>query len=63
MEAIVLAPWISPENMWVPDLWMWVLFLARKRELALGVTPELSFMYVLLMIIASLRFSSVEEVI
>lgn len=42
---------------------MWVLFLARKRELALGVTHELSFMPVLLMIIASLRASLVEEVI
>ncbi|EDL08138.1 RIKEN cDNA 1700092C17 [Mus musculus] len=27
-ETAILAPWISPENMWDPDLWMCVLFLA-----------------------------------
>ena len=55
MDAAVFVPWISPESMWDPDLWMWVLFLARKRELASGMTPELSFMPVL--------FCSTEEVI
>lgn len=63
MEATMFVTWISPENMWDPDLWMRVLFLSRKRELASGVTPELFFMPVLLMIIVSLRSSLVEEVI
>lgn len=27
-EAMVLVPWVSPENIWGPDLWMCVLFLA-----------------------------------
>lgn len=28
-EHAILAPWISLENMWDPDVWMTVLFFAK----------------------------------
>lgn len=36
-EVAVLAPWIFPENMWGPDLWIWALFLAWKCEVNSGI--------------------------
>ena len=58
-----MAPWISPENMWDPDLWMCVLFLAHKLEVQSGITPPLFFVPILLAVIASLKNSSPEEVV
>lgn len=57
------CPWISPENMWEIDLGTLVLFLARKHEVGSPVTPSASFVPILLAINASLKSSSLEEVI
>lgn len=60
-EAVVLAPWISPESMWKPDPWMRGFFLARKHEVSSGMTPSVFFVPIPLAIFASLK-SSLEEV-
>uniref|UniRef100_A0A8D2DEN1 Beta-retroviral matrix protein domain-containing protein n=1 Tax=Sciurus vulgaris TaxID=55149 RepID=A0A8D2DEN1_SCIVU len=39
-ETIVLAPWINPENIWDPQIWMRVLLLARKKEVHDGHFPH-----------------------
>lgn len=48
--------------MWKPEFWIWILLLARKREVALGGTSQLSFINILLAIIVSLK-SCLAEVI
>lgn len=48
--------------MWKPGVWMQVLFLARKGDVATGTLSPLSFIPILLVIIAWLKFSP-EEVI
>lgn len=65
-ETIVLAPWINPENIWVPQIWMRVLYLAIKRVLHDShphQTPAASFIPILLIIIASLQGSSADNII
>lgn len=46
-----------------PNLWMRVLFLPRKTEVASGVTQQSPFVRIFAEIIVSLRSSSAEEVI
>lgn len=62
-EAESIAPWISLENMREPDLWMWVLYLAHRQEIDSGTLFPISFIPILLAVIASLTSSSTEEVI
>lgn len=51
---------IAPENMWKPGLWIWVLFLARKKDVSTGTLPPLHIIPILLVIIAWLKFSPEE---
>ena len=51
------------ENMWDPDIWMHVLFLAQKCKRQSGITPLLFFVPILLAVIASLKNSSPEKVV
>uniref|UniRef100_A0A8D2CVD7 Uncharacterized protein n=1 Tax=Sciurus vulgaris TaxID=55149 RepID=A0A8D2CVD7_SCIVU len=44
-KTIILAPWINPENIWDPQIWMWVLLLAQKREVHDGHSPLPFFLF------------------
>jgi hypothetical protein len=55
--AEILAPWISPKNMWDPNLWIIVLFFNSKQKSNSGVTSCLLSVYICQAIIASLKSS------
>lgn len=62
-KPTILAPWIFPENLWDLDLWMLVLFLASKHDVQFGITPPLFFVPFPLIVIASLKNSTLEEAV
>lgn len=61
--SCVIAMDNPPKNIWEPDLWMCILFLARKREVVSGVMAQLSLTSILMVVIANLKYSSAEEVV
>ena len=44
--AEILAPWISPKNMWEPNLWIIVFFYTSKQKSNSGVTSCLLFVQI-----------------
>ena len=57
-KATILHQWISPENIWDPDLWKHILFLTCMHEVQSRITLPLFFVPIFLAVIANLKNSS-----